>query len=575
MKNLTERFMTSVNAANRNLTLATKIICTFVLLIMVGLLIYLYSGSRPHPSDSSIERVNRLLDSVPAFDSAKEARIDNLRRTLSYSSAGQSRYGALRQLFEEYSSYRCDSALHYINLCIDEARAHGLRETEIECTLQKTDILSRAGLFDGAQKTLASVPRADIPKALLPLYYEVNSHLYQYMYESTENTEFASLFVARRNAYNDSVVMTGPASGFTYAITHVSSLVEAKKPAEAIRELDELSGKYAEGTRERSIVEAVKGYAYAVAGDTLMQQRSLAASAASDLKASVKENLSLRQLAEVLYAEGDVDNADIYLKKSVEDANFFSARMRNSQSSQMLPLIDRTHQQLQRESHLRLQTTLWACIALAVCLLALAGVALAQNRALTTRNSQLQAAHRLLDQRGRELEAKNDALAQINISLRESNDIKEEYLGRFIDMSSSYINILEKYRVSLRKAVSQHNISAIEKQVTSNDVVNSALRELHYTFDSAFLRIFPDFPTRFNELVGETPEPQEGAQTEMLTPTQRIYALMRLGISDTAKVAMFLRCSVATVYSYKSRAKNKSPHRDDFEARVMSIGTGE
>ena len=96
--------------------------------------------------------------------------------------------------------------------------------------------------------------------------------------------------------------------------------------------------------------------------------------------------------------------------------------------------------------------------------------------------------------------------------------------------------------------------------------------ELYAKFDSIFLNIYPDFIEEFNNLL--VPEERiYPKQDELLTTELRIYALIRLGITDSNKIASFLRYSLRTVYNYRTKVRNKSAvTRGDFEDYVKKIG---
>ena len=85
-----------------------------------------------------------------------------------------------------------------------------------------------------------------------------------------------------------------------------------------------------------------------------------------------------------------------------------------------------------------------------------------------------------------------------------------------------------------------------------------------------FLQLFPYFEEEFNALLTEPMQPKPG---ELLNTELRIFALIRLGITDSTKIAQFLRYSVTTIYNYRTRVRIKAlGERDEFETKVMQIG---
>ena len=166
----------------------------------------------------------------------------------------------------------------------------------------------------------------------------------------------------------------------------------------------------------------------------------------------------------------------------------------------------------------------------------------------------------------------NQRQHETNDSLTEANHIKEEYVGRFMGLCSTYIDKLEGYRRMLNKQAASGKVEELYKTLKSSRFIDEELKEFYQNFDNSFLSIFPDFVKRFNELLPEE-ERIIPKQDERLTTELRIFALIRLGITDSAKIAGFLRYSITTIYTYRSKLKNRSLCRDNFEEEVMKIGS--
>ena len=162
-------------------------------------------------------------------------------------------------------------------------------------------------------------------------------------------------------------------------------------------------------------------------------------------------------------------------------------------------------------------------------------------------------------------------LERANEQLQMSNHIKEEYIGRFLKLCSTYIDRLDAYRRMVNKKLTGGQVEELLKMVRSRDVLDTDLKELYENFDTAFLHLFPDFVGKFNKLL----QPEERIilrKGELLNTELRIFALIRLGIDDSSQFAEFLRYSVNTIYNYRAKVKNKACiSRDDFETCVMKI----
>ena len=159
----------------------------------------------------------------------------------------------------------------------------------------------------------------------------------------------------------------------------------------------------------------------------------------------------------------------------------------------------------------------------------------------------------------------------MNHTLSEANYIKEEYIGRYMDQCSTYLDKMDLYRRSLNKIAAAGRVEELYKAIKSSQFLEEEpLKDFYANFDMTFLQLFPNFVEEFNALLVEPMQPKQG---ELLNTELRIFALIRLGITDSTKIAQFLRYSVTTIYNYRTRVRNKAlGERDEFEAKVMKIG---
>ena len=321
------------------------------------------------------------------------------------------------------------------------------------------------------------------------------------------------------------------------------------KMAEA-REVLEYHLKHtAPATREYAILTSTLSFVCGLLEDHDAETAYLIMSATADVEAVVKENKSLRGYAEILYQNGELKKADRYMQISMEDANFYNARLRNVQVSKMLPVINRAYKSVEER-----QKFLLICV---VVLLSLFVVALVfviryvriQNQKVTLARNQLQ---------------------KVNNELTEANKIKETYLAQFLELCSVYIDNIENYRKKLHKKASSGRIEDVYSALKQNNITDEVLREFYSRFDEAFLNIYPDFVSKFNSLLQES-ERIVPKEKKKLTTELRIYALIRLGITDSTKIAEFVHHSLATVYTYRSRMKNKALDPDNFESEIMKF----
>ena len=167
----------------------------------------------------------------------------------------------------------------------------------------------------------------------------------------------------------------------------------------------------------------------------------------------------------------------------------------------------------------------------------------------------------------------NNTLKKINFEVTEANYIKEEYIAYFLNQCSKYIEKLDDYRKMVNKKIQDKQIENLYKTTKNNNLKEDELEELYTNFDTMFMHLFPDFIEKFNSLLLDD-EHIYIKKGEVLNTELRIYALIRLGIDDSGKIANFLGYSVNTIYNYRAKIKNKAKiSREDFEWTVRKIGT--
>ena len=124
----------------------------------------------------------------------------------------------------------------------------------------------------------------------------------------------------------------------------------------------------------------------------------------------------------------------------------------------------------------------------------------------------------------------------------------------------------------MKSPLKNKELDSLFQLTKSTELKEREIEELNQNFDSVFLHLFPGFVDDFNALL--QPEMQIHPKEEnRLTTDLRIFALIRLGIDDSSKIAEFLHYSVNTIYNYRARIKNGAiGNREQFEASVKDLG---
>ena len=172
-----------------------------------------------------------------------------------------------------------------------------------------------------------------------------------------------------------------------------------------------------------------------------------------------------------------------------------------------------------------------------------------------------------------ELREATERLTKLNVQITEANGVKEEYIGIFLQVCSEHIDKIVAERRQILKQLRAGKADEIRKQLDTPELEHSELKQFYNLFDSTFLRLYPTFVEELNELLAEDSQiiPRKG---EYLNTELRIFALIRLGISDTPRIASLLHYSLSTIYNYRSRIRYREGiTREEFERRLRTIGS--
>lgn len=288
-----------------------------------------------------------------------------------------------------------------------------------------------------------------------------------------------------------------------------------------------------------------------------MQVYYLAKTALLDMQMAVREYASLQKLARVMYSRGDLERAYRYLNCSMEDAVACNARLRFLEVTEYYPIIDKAYKTKEAEERAVTRKMLIIVSVLAVLLIALTAYLYYWMKKLTVMRRRLYEANR--------------KLVSANQNLAETGKIKEVYIARYLDKCVGYLEKLEQYRRSLEKLAMASKIEELFKTIRSEQFLRDERKLFYNEFDKSFLDLFPNFIEDFNALLQEEGKiyPKSG---ELLNTELRIFALIRLGVTDANRIAHFLGYSLATVYNYRSKIRNKAAgDKEAFEQAVMNL----
>lgn len=498
------------------------------------------------------------------YYSAKEAHIASIRNNLSGSMTEKDDFKVVHMLYEEFRRYQSDSALYYSKRLDLIARESGDRAMGMIALSKRFDYFLSVWLLDEALADYHLIDSSILPdKDRLLFFKNCIKLFYRLASRQDDRNNYVDECIKKTDNYIDSVIVHSRPGTFDHEFYRMS--VDQKKfPLNVAIERDlELLSTFDFTDHERALLYArISGLA-GYMGDMKLQTYYIAHSAIYDIRSSTRETASVFELADQMSHIDDMDRAVRYIRVAFEDAHFFNSRVKQSQIGLMLPMFETI-----RHDNVTSQRRIMAALLIFMSLsFLLTGVLLFK---LMRRNKRLESMSSSLEDARCELVDANDTLSRLNSMLKETIALKDSYI-----MQSLYINtsFLKQVESRCREAINKMKTNGVEAMrfLPYQMGIKEERQRIMRSFDHTFLQVFPNFIEDFNSLLrdgeGVLPSEEGGLSTEL-----RIFALMRLGIVDTAAVADFLNISPNSIYVYKARIKSKSDlSKSEFDARVMSI----
>lgn len=542
-------------------------ITTYILFFIVNVSI---SGQE---LDSLIMQLENTMAERNIYDKKKESKLENLKSLLlAENLSSNEKYLINNQLIKEYEVYILDSALHYATKNLDLSEELEEKDVKNQAKLIAAKLLTSTGRYFEAADIQNEINPKELSIELLKDYYDIYRKIYSEL-------SFSALIESKRNkfwwlhkAYKDSLLaILEPETE-----QHLMILEKDFRDERKLEKGKEINTKRLEmatlGSRTYSLVTFERSILYELSKELPQEKKFLILSAISDIKASVKDNASLTRLALLLYKEGEISRAHDYINFSFEDAKFYNSRLRFVAISSIFPLITEAYEKESEEQKNKLQTYGIITSILATVLLVSLIFIYKQLKKLARTRNELQKSNKQQKKLNKSLQKANNKLNDLIVELSETNHVKEQYIGNFLKICSNYIDKLDAYRKMVNKHIANRKVAELYDRTKSRQLIEMELNEFYENFDVTFLKIYPDFVDDFNKMLVED-DRIVLKKGERLNTELRIFALIRLGIKDSSKIAKLLRYSVNTIYNYRAKVKNSAlGDRDQFEENIMKIG---
>ena len=510
------------------------------------------------------EQLFHRLDSYIAqrskFTQRKEAKLLRLKKQLYTTSDKRSQLRLYNQIYREYYTYRYDSAMTYAKkgyeLAVQLQDDYFINLNKIN----RAAVLSTGGFYSQAEDLMLAMDVEKMSPKLLQYYYYTLAWVYNYWESFCNKSEFQKGLIAKKRLYLGKTLehIGNKESALYYYLSGEFEYLKQRTSKKMLQfYMKALSASPLNSRVYASSAYCIARYYYDTDQKDLYEKYIVEA-AISDQICPLKENLALQEFSTYLYNKDASYAKRIakYLYCSMEDAQFYNNRLRMVEISRILPLITETNHQAEVRKNRIVTASLVIVSILSLGFLAMAFFAFKMNKRLAKSR--------------REIKSQNTLLDELNQKLLNTNKRRETYMHLFMDISAVYIRKLDDYRKLVSRKIKAKQTADLLTAINSYKLAEEEAANFYIRFDKAFIDLYPNFVEEFNQLL--LPEKQIVLPApNSLTKELRIYALMRLGITDGQELATLLFYSTQTIYNYKAAIRKRAKDLTTFDAAINRL----
>lgn len=518
-----------------------------------------------------LERLDEVLEDKAVYDGYFRDGVQVLKDVLVDQTDPEQIYNLNIRIADFYRKYSLDSTLAYIGRGRSVAERIGAREKVADADFRMAVVYVKAGYHVEAADILNRYRGRAIPDGMLREYYGAEHTYWGETMAYTSSSEFYDDKLSRRDAFRGLLLAMTEEETWEWYNLKREEAAEAGD-VEAVREFSSgMLGCSHDNSREYA--EAAYYYAYSFEdSDPSLFEEWLIRSAIADVMCATKDYASLNDLARTMFDRGDIDRAFRYAADHcMVDALCYNGKLRPWQILMFFPEIENAYQQKHARQSRYTLVLLMCMSVLFVVLLFLLAFLYKRQQILDSMRAKLQESYLEIDSRNHDLVAANSRLVDMNAKMQESDKVKQEYITLFLGMVSDNISASRQYRNRVLKCIRQGKTKVLTDEIESLAPVDDDILEFYKMFDQAFINLYPDFVDKFNALLVPGFEIVPKGD-DILTPELRIFALIKLGITESSRIASLLHYSANTIYNYRAKIKNRARgSRDDFEEAVRNL----
>lgn len=558
-------------------------LCTFIFFMMV---VASAAADDCKIFEPYLQRLDSVVDNRLTYHEIKRASINRMLALGKNITSEPDLYLHNSQVYDECFTFDSELAMKVVEENLAIARRRQDKEAEYEWKIKESFLLASTGQFLEAVNAIDDVNVNEMSHELQLEYYDQMQYLFSHMSQYSWSSELKNHYNQMQQIYNDSIYAITRQNDLNYIWYKAWQDLQHNQAEASIASLKAKVDSMSFDCRQDAMLAYVLARLYDSIGDRENYMKYMTSSAIADVRSANLDIASLEELAAVLYDLGNLDHSYKYINVCMETARLYNNQVRMVSVARVMDSILSSYQERDRQQRERLVLLISVLVVVVILLLIVIGLDVRHRRRLTRSRAQLVEVNAALKQHREDLAAANEQLKQtneklkesmaqqadVNVQLSESNAAKEEYISYLFSMCSNYISKIDDFRKNINRKAKVKQWDEVLQMTDKTNVMQEELKEFYQNFDAIFLNLYPDFVQQFNALLSPEEQiiPKKG---ELLNTDLRIYALVRLGINDSTKIAEFLHCSPQTVYNNRLKIRSRSlVGKDDFVRVVQSLG---
>lgn len=542
------------------LKICHRYLSTLLLLIFISPIACAATGEISRDVENLLSRLDSALLIHENLVNKKEIRLDGLRNIYRNAKSDVEKFGASRQLYDEYLVYDSDSALYYADITkkLLDRIAPDNYDQLVDWVLNQAFIYTVQGRFDHALKLFSGIDTSRLSPEIKAKYFGNISYAYSmHAVYLNGNQDNWNKEIAIANSYRDSLQNLNIPINDQWLWVPVSEAIDEENKDITgldITGLKQVVDNNTTPSRQNAINAYWLARYYEATGDTDLMLRYMTLAAIYDVLIVNREIAALQELATLLFEQGHINRAYNYLLYTVEQANVYHNRYRMVSLSDALPQVRNAYlaEIEKRDKRLSILVTVLAALTV-VLIISFVFIVLEFFRLKKTRNL-LKIANTELNG---SIEQRDEAIKNLektNADLIEANKQKLGILAYAFKLTTQYINALDDYRKKLLRKYKTRHIDDLGVLLNDPELTKEQFQDFYESFDKTVLSLFPDFVDEYNMGVSDENKVSASriAQTKILNTKLRIHALRRLGVSKSADIAQMLNVSIRTVYNNRN-----------------------